>query len=70
MSFFYLKFYGELAKDIKHGSKVIGYYFRKATFCCIELIEFLKNENQDQKQKNMTNRPKREMTKSESKHQL
>lgn len=55
---FCLKFYGELSKDIKHESDIIGFYFRKVTFCCMDLIE----KSQDQKQGNMTTGSKREVT--------
>lgn len=53
----YLKVYGELSKDNKHESNIIRFYFRKVTFCCMDLIE----RNQDQKPGDMTNVSKREM---------
>lgn len=55
---FYLEVYGELSKDIKHGSDIIGFSFKKITFCCMDLIE----RNQDQKQGGMTIGSKREVT--------
>lgn len=54
----FLEFYGELSKDIKHESDIIGFYFRKVTFCCMDPIE----RSQDQKQENMTTGSKREVT--------
>lgn len=54
---FYLEFYGELSKYIKHESDMIGFYFRKVTFCCMALTE----RSQDQKQGSLTTGPKREV---------
>lgn len=53
---FYLEFYGELSKDIKHESHIIGFYFRRVTFCCTDLIE------RSQDKENMTTGSKREVT--------
>ena len=54
---FYLEVYGELSKDIKHGSDTLVFYFRKVTFCCMDLTE----RNQDQEQGGVTDGSKKEI---------